>query len=80
MFPDSLAANWINLVLLNYSRQELPNECEVTGGGGRQNDFVDFVGYFFEVALLAFPIIREHLPPPQNSFQNYFAVRGLVRE
>ena len=73
-----LAANWVNLVLVNYSRQELPDECEVTGGGDPQNSFADFVGYYFEVALLAFPIIRQHLPSPQSNFQNDFAVRGLV--
>ena len=62
MFSISLAADWISLVLLNYSRQELPNECDVTGGGDPQNNFVDFVGDYFEVALLAFPIIRQHFP------------------
>ena len=67
-----------NLFFFNFSRQELPNECEVTGGSDPQNNCVDFVGYYFEVALLAFPIIRQHLPPFQNNFQNYFAGRGLV--
>ena len=45
--------------------------------GDPQHNFVDFVDHHFEVVPLAFPIIRQYLPPPQNNFQNCFAVRGL---
>ena len=40
-----------------------------------QNNFVGFFANYFEVVLLVFSIIQNHLKPPRNNFQNYFEVR-----
>ena len=40
-----------------------------------QNKFVVFFANYFEVVLLVFSIIQNHLKPPRNNFQNYFEVR-----
>ena len=42
-----------------------------------QNNFVGFFDNYFEVVLLVFSIIQNHLKPPRNNFQNYFEVREV---
>ena len=42
-----------------------------------QNNFVGFFANYFEVVLLVFSIIQNHLKPPRNNFQNYFEVREV---
>jgi hypothetical protein len=42
-----------------------------------QNNFVGFFANYFEVVLLVFSIIQNHLKPPRNNFQKYFEVREV---
>ena len=58
-------------------RQCLSGTFERRGRVTPQNNFVFFFANYFEVVLLVFSIIQNHLKPPRNNFQNYFEVREV---